>query len=337
MFYKKKHIISARHFSREDLITAFRKSDYIREMMTSSLGRRQLAETLKHSDGRPWRAKIMFDEPSTRTMESFLEACDTLGAKWRTNTNMKQTSSMAKGESLEDTVDMSALYGYDVLIFRHDGREKNAMRRAADTMEAYGHPTSIISAGEGNVEHPTQMVLDLYTVWREFGDEMEHGKLTYAFVGDIADSRTIHSDIIALRNFGGTVFTVSSRDNNLPKKILHYRGKSPVQLSVTKMESWEEIASEVDVWYFTRLQHERKSAPPNPEFEKQYITAYGVNDHFLSEIRRSAIIMHPLPRGGEISGKYPSLADSRIVYRKQVYNGWICRMALLSLLREARQ
>lgn len=295
-------------------------------------GRRELAEILKHSDGRPWRVKIMFDEPSTRTMESFLEACDALGAKWRVNTNVKQTSSIAKGESLEDTVLMSATYGYDVIIFRHDGREPNAMKRAADTMEAYKLPTSIISAGEGNIEHPTQMVLDLYTVWRIFGDRMEQGKLTYAFVGDIADSRTIHSNIIALRHFGGKVYAVSSHDNNLPEEILQYSN----DLNMTKIEDWKPVAREVDVWYFTRLQRERKSGPPDADFERQYVERYGATDIFRSSISHDAIIMHPLPRGNEIPGRYPPLDDDRIIYDEQVYNGWITRMALLTMLAEAR-
>lgn len=336
MFYKQRHIISARHFSRDDLLAVFARSDEIAQKLTTSLGRHELSGVLRR-DGVPLRAEIMFDEPSTRTMRSFREACDTLGAKWRTDTDMRVTSSVAKGESWEDTVDMAAAYGSDFLIIRHDGREPHAMKRAADTIEAYGHKASVISAGEGNIEHPTQMILDLYTAWRLFGDRMECGELTYAFVGDIADSRTIHSNIIALRKFGGRVYTVSSHDNDLPRKILRSCKGSAEGLEVKKVESWEAIVDEVDVWYFTRLQRERKAAEPDQEFERRYVEAYGVNDRFLSKIAKGSIIMHPLPRGREIPGKYPPLDDERIVYRQQVFNGWIARMALLSLLREARQ
>lgn len=333
MFYNGRHIISARDFDRGDLLSVFQRTADIEKKMKTPHGRRELGVVLKHSDGAPWRVKVMFDEPSTRTMDSFREACKALGADCTVTTNMKATSSRAKGESWEDTVLMSAIYGYNCLVIRHDGTEPHAMRRAADTLKAYGFEASVINAGEGNIEHPTQMVLDLYTMWAYRRERFEAGKLVCAFVGDLADSRTIHSNLLALRHFGGKAYLVSFPDNNVPDSIL----QETDGITVEKVECWDQIAGEVNFWYFTRLQKERRSVQPDADFERRYSECYGATERFWRAIHPDAFVMHPLPRGPEIPGKFPPLGEPRIVYHKQVYYGWMTRMALFSLLHEARE
>ncbi|MDA1334782.1 MAG: hypothetical protein O2794_02060 [bacterium] len=333
MPWDRRHIVSAGDFTHRDLIEIFEKTAYIKGAMKSPLGKRQLGEVLKHDDSSPYRVKLHFDEPSTRTHDSFLEAVDFLGGKWRSNTHAEKTSSRAKGESYEDTILMALRYDYDICILRHEGSEPNVMRRAVETVEAYGYKTSIISAGEGNIEHPTQMLLDLYTIWERRRKVFESGGLVWAFVGDLPHSRTIKSDILALRHFGGRVYVVSFPDYNLPQDILD---AVRLDLEVIKVDNWQEIAGEVDVWYFTRLQKERRKKKPDLKFEKEYVTRYGATLEFRKAIKSDTLITHPLPRGLEIPGRFPPLEDDRIIIDDQVYNGWMTRMAFLSLIAKAR-
>lgn len=331
MFYRGHHLISAGDLDRSDLIKIFRKTAGVRRATEDWRTRRTLRSKLLNQDGSPCVVRLLFYEPSSRTANSFREAIVSMGGDARTDMFVKYTSSVAKGEGIADTMMLNGLYNTGGFVIRHDGSEPDALKRAADAVEAYGYKAFVINAGEGNKEHPTQMVIDLFTVWDHFGELMESGRLTYAFVGDIQDSRTIHSDIMALEQFGGTIFGVSFADNNVPQG---FNGSVPVH----KVESWQEIADQVDVWYFTRLQKERKgdTHEVSPEREAEYVRRFGVNNAFLERIRPGAIIMHPLPRGAEIPWEYPALRDPRIVINEQVRNGYLSRMVLLEMLFNAQ-
>jgi len=329
MFYRERHFISAQDATREGLITLFKRSRKIKNRLKTSNGRRKLATELFREDNSPHIVKIAFWGPSSRTFDSFLEAVRRLGGEPRENMHMEIVSSVAKGETIEDVILMNLMYEYDALVIRHDGSEPNALRRAADTIEAYGKETPIVSAGEGNREHPTQMVLDLFTVWERRRPEFEEGKLTWAFVGDLSESRTIHSAIIALRNFGGCVYLVSFPENNVPDWVYQaVDGK----FDIIKMESWEKIAPKVDVWYFTRLQKNLRTREVDPEYERLYVERYGANEEFLRAIDKNALILHPLPHGPEIPWVHAPLYDERVIYDDQMYNGLITRMALFTLI-----
>jgi aspartate carbamoyltransferase len=254
----------------------------------------------------------LFYEPSTRTSCSFQVAAYKLGCKVINITD--KYSSVEKGETLEDTIKTLNYYG-DVIVLRHP--EKSAIERAQSVSKI-----PIINAGNGNGEHPTQALLDIYTIYDELlkhnikvGDDY----ITVTFVGDLKNSRTAHSLIKILKNirFVQLIFV------SPPGLELH--GED----AITNMDLREAIGI-TDILYVTRIQKERFSC------EKEYrdivdnYDDFRVTPQLLKYAKPEAIIMHPLPRGDELSVSVDS--DPRAVYFKQVENGVYMRMAILESL-----
>jgi len=272
------------------------------------------ASIMKHSPP-SFSNKIMinlFYEPSTRTSCSFQVAAYKLGCKVINITD--KYSSVEKGETLEDTIKTLNYYG-DVIVLRHP--EKSAIERAQSVSKI-----PIINAGNGNGEHPTQALLDIYTIYDELlkhnikvGDDY----ITVTFVGDLKNSRTAHSLIKILKNirFVQLIFV------SPPGLELH--GED----AITNMDLREAIGI-TDILYVTRIQKERFSC------EKEYrdivdnYDDFRVTPQLLKYAKPEAIIMHPLPRGDELSVSVDS--DPRAVYFKQVENGVYMRMAILESL-----
>lgn len=329
-FYKGRHLISA---SDLDFLTKqqiFSETLEIKRLYENADGKKALKRILR-KDGQPLRFLLLFWEASTRTVLSFQRAISILGGHHETIYDAGKFSSAAKGETIRSTIRILGP-AYDCIIMRHDCKEDpEALKTAVDTCGEYGLETSIINAGDGKGEHPTQMLLDLFTVWELRRKEFENGELNYAFVGDLRDSRTIHSCLFGLQDYGAKkIYLISSINNNLPEWLTE-----KVFLPMEKVIDICPVASEVNVWYFTRYQRGRKGDKCDcktvTKREIKYAENYGVTDMLLSLMKKNAIVLHPLPHGPE----YPlrvDVKDARFIHYNQADNGFYVRMALLKLL-----
>lgn len=246
-----------------------------------------------------------FFEPSTRTRLSFETAAQRLGAGVIGFADPATTSS-SKGETLEDTIRMLTAYA-DLVVMRHP--KEGAAKRAAAISQV-----PIVNAGDGPGEHPTQTLLDLYTMRKERG---QLAGLKVAMVGDLKFGRTVHSLVPALKRVGGTAVAVPAPGLELPKAL--GGGIDTATL--------EEAAATCDVLYVTRVQKERFADAA--EYEKVK-GAFVVDAGLLQRAKSKAIVMHPLPRVDEIAADLDGLPAAK--YFDQARNGVPVRMAVLATL-----
>lgn len=253
----------------------------------------------------------LFYEPSTRTRLSFEAAMLRLGGKVLTVAD-PQTSSVAKGESLADTIRTVAAYA-DLIVIRHP-------KEGAAQLAAMYSQVPVINAGDGAREHPTQTLTDLYTIRTLKGRLSE---LTVAVCGDLRYGRTVHSLLRALSRYPGMRFLlISPEELRIPEAL---RDELRAQgLPFEEMEQMEEALPHVDVLYMTRVQKERFF---NEEDYLRLRDFYILTPERLKLLKEDAIVMHPLPRVTEIS--YAVDADPRAVYFQQVRFGMYARMALI--------
>jgi len=259
---------------------------------------------------------MMFYEPSTRTSGSFNKAITFLGgmpAPFDIS-----TSSIAKGETLEDTARMIAM-ACDILVVRHSGE---GTCRTLETILRQSNPNiSIINAGEGKGEHPTQALLDMYTIWENFG----RTDVTIGLYGDLAHGRTAHSLIKLASRMGATIVCAAPRaELEMPQEYIRYARDKGAKVIVT--DNIESVAGDLDVIYTTRLQRERGASQDKIEaFEAG--SGYGVTPALMKLFNPKGIVMHPLPRVDELSVEVD--ADPRAKYFQQAENGIYTRMALI--------
>ncbi|MBS1263900.1 MAG: Aspartate carbamoyltransferase [Methanonatronarchaeales archaeon] len=255
---------------------------------------------------------LLFYEPSTRTRLSFEAASKMLGAE-TISIDSKEASSMAKGETLADTV--RVVEGYcDLIVLRHPA--EGSARMAA---EFSGVP--LINAGDGSNEHPTQTLLDLYTIWKWRGGL---DGLTVTVAGDLRYGRTVHSLARALALFEDVTLTTVSPDNlRLPEDLVGQLDG----LEVREGDDLEGAVESAEVLYLTRIQRERFA---DPEEYRKVAGSYRVMPELLEG--RDLVLMHPLPRVDEISPEVDDMPQGR--YFEQSANGVAVRKALLSLLLE---
>lgn len=260
------------------------------------------------------RGKVLanlFYEPSTRTSSCFLAAMTRLGGSVIPISEVRY-SSVSKGESLRDTVRTLEAYA-DVIVLRHP--EEGAAKIAADAAKK-----PIINAGDGPGEHPTQALLDLFTIHEELG-RIEG--LTVTLLGDLKYGRTVHSLAKLLSLYGVKVRYVSPSVVRMPEALvaeLAERG-----LEQTTHATLDEVIAETDVLYVTRVQKERFSSEADYEAARG---GYRVDREVLAKLKKSCAILHPLPRVGEIDEAVDD--DPRAAYFRQVENGMYVRMALLA-------
>lgn len=263
------------------------------------------------------RMITLFYEPSTRTRASFEMAIDRLGGKVVFSTeNARQFSSVAKGETLEDTIRILNGYRPDVIVLRYD--EEGGAKRAAEISR-----TPIINAGDGTGQHPTQALLDIYTIQKEIG---RIAGTAIAMVGDLARGRTVRSLVYLYAKFPKVkIYFVAPEVTQTRNDIKDYLKKHNIWF--TEESDLRNIASLVDVIYQTRTQKERGTFPENDKKTKEFCI---VNQEVLNLMKKDAIIMHPLPRVDEISPEVDS--DPRAAYFRQAENGLYTRMALLKII-----
>ena len=306
------HIINASSITREQLQSYVYSARFLKN--SRSLSRSYPHKTLI----------TMFYEPSTRTNCSFQAAAHRLGCKVIALTD--KASSSEKGETLEDTIRTLGFYG-DAIVLRHP--DKGSSERAANISSV-----PIINGGDGNGEHPTQALLDILTIYEEMLEsrnilspiERNLPPLVITFVGDLKNSRTIHSLIRLLTLCYNIRFIyVSPPSLEMPQDIVNYVATNRIEQQ--KMTSIEDAIRETDVLYMTRLQRERFETMEAYHAIMQNSAAYKLTTELMGTAKEKMIVMHPLPRLDEIPPEIDQ--DRRAVYFKQVQNGLYMRMAIL--------
>ena len=264
----------------------------------------------------------IFYEPSTRTSCSFQVAMMRLGGDI---VNIQGTnSSVAKGESLNDTIMTVASYT-DIVVLRHPiaGVHSNFIKQYPDKIP-------IINAGDGSHEHPTQTMLDLFTIYSKL---KRVDNICITFVGDLKHGRTVHSLCLALLKFYNiSINFISPEELRIPKKILEKLNKIKIRkeynLSVREEYNLSnEILEMTDVLYVTRIQKERF---PDSESYERLKNSFMITNDIMKSCSDNMILMHPLPRINEIAVEVDN--DPRAVYFEQMKNGMYIRMALLSMI-----
>lgn len=307
--FKGKDIISLDQFSPKDLEILFRLTKKMRV-----IGKNARPSSLLNGN----IVVLLFYEPSSRTFGSFSAAVKQLGGQTVEILNPQVFSSVVKGETLEDTIKVFEAY-CDIIIIRHP--VKGTAEKAA--IEAKYVP--IINAGDGIGEHPTQALLDFYTIYEKF-ERLD--KLTGVIAGDILNGRTAHSLIKGLSIFRkNTLYLLSPKKLRLARADFFNFSQKGIKL--IEINDYKEIPKNADFWYWTRVQKERlKSLRDYEKVKNRFV----VTKKLLNEYgNQNMILMHPLPRVGEILTEVDS--DPRSVYlTTQTRNGMYIRMALLALI-----
>jgi len=300
------HIISAQQFSREILEEVFSCAEAMEE-----IAKRGGAEILKNK-----LMATLFYEPSTRTRLSFESAMRRLGGEVISTEDAQQFSSAAKGESLEDTIRVVGGYA-DLIVLRHF--ESGSAERAAAVS-----PVPIINAGDGPGQHPTQALLDLWTIKKEIG---HLDGLKIALVGDLAYGRTVRSLSYLLAKYKDVkIYFVAPEVVRMRDDIKEYLKRHGVQFF--EEDDLLKVASEVEVIYATRIQKERFGE--RIDLYEKAKDRYIIDQQVLRVMREDAVIMHPLPRVSEIKPEVDY--DRRAAYFRQAQNGLYIRMALLKMI-----
>jgi len=288
-------------------ITDFTKEEYLR-----------ILELAQHFERNPiqkilegYVVATLFFEPSTRTRLSFESAVNRLGGKV-IGFSDASVSSTSKGESLADTIRTVSNYS-DLIVMRHP--IEGSARWASEVASV-----PIINAGDGANQHPTQCLLDLYTILQTQGTL---DNLHVAFVGDLKYGRTVHSNVIALTHFNTTFHLVSPEELKLPSSVkMHIKEK---QLEYYQYTDIQEVINKVDILYMTRIQRERFSDPMEYERVKN---SYILTNSMLAGAKNNLRILHPLPRVNEIA--YDVDANPKAYYFQQALNGVYVRQALIA-------
>jgi len=294
-------LVSIRDFGREEV-------DYI-------LRTAEVMEPLAKAGSNMLSGKVLgvlFFEPSTRTRLSFEAAMKKLGGEV-VSIAEPAMSSVEKGETLADTVRVVENY-VDAIVLRHP--LEGSARLAAEYATV-----PVINAGSGAEEHPTQALLDLYTMFREKG---RIDGLKVCLLGDLRYGRTVHSLAYALSLYDVKLYLASPPELRMRREVLR---DISGRISVEEVDKLEEVLPEVDVLYVTRIQKERF---PDPAEYERVRGAYRVTAETLRRAKPDLIVMHPLPRVDEVA---PEVDQTRhAVYFKQTYYGLVTRMAILALV-----
>ncbi len=297
-------ILSVKQFSHDDLEHIFAVADEMR-MMVQRVGSFDLLKGKVLA--------VLFYEPSTRTSSSFIAAIQRLGGSIIPINEVKY-SSVAKGESLPDTIRTLEAYA-DVIVLRHP--ETGAAALAAKYARK-----PIINAGDGIGEHPTQALLDLFTILEERG---KIDGATVTMLGDLKYGRTVHSLARLLSMYNVKLNYVSPELLQMPRELIDELNAH--NISQFETTSLDDVLSETDVLYVTRVQKERFAKLDEYESVKN---SYVITPEIMARAKQNMVLMHPLPRVGEISEAVDS--DPRAAYFRQVEYGMYVRMALLAMV-----
>lgn len=305
--FKGKDILSIDQFSSSDFSLLFKKVKKMKDIARNAKSSKILAGNM---------VTLIFFEPSSRTFSSFSAAIKQLGGSTVEITDTKN-SSISKGETLEDTIRVFEAYS-DAIIIRH--KEPGTAQKAADAAKI-----PVINAGDGIGEHPTQALLDLYTI---FENKKKLNGLTGIMAGDMLNGRTVHSLIRGLSKYkNNKLYLLSPKSLKLDARDLKTFKNAGIQ--IFEITDYKDIPKNADFWYWTRVQKERfKSLKEYERVKNKFILD---NKLIKERAGKDTIFMHPLPRVGEILPEVDS--SPRALYlRSEIRNGMYVRMALVSLV-----
>ena len=302
---KLNHFIESQQLDKQTIFSLFKKADELEKSNKKMFSKKILA--------------TLFYEPSTRTRLSFESAMLKLGGNIISTENAKEFSSAIKGESLEDTIRIISSYA-DIIVLRHF--EEGAAKVAASVSYV-----PIINGGDGSGQHPTQALLDIYTIWKEIGRIED---LTVVMVGDLKHGRTVRSLCYLLGKFKGIkIIFVAPKHLLIKDDIKGYLKRHNVEFE--EQTELDRYLPKADVVYMTRIQKERMS---NEEYQSAK-EMYSITDESLKLLNKNARLLHPLPHIEEIKLSLKTeQEDKRVAYFRQAKNGLYVRMALLSYLLE---
>ena len=309
-----KHVMLSHQFSIQLLEELFDIADRVKEMTRKTNGIEFLKSLLSHK-----KAMLYFTQPSTRTFLSFLTACQMVGMDTG-EVRDPSLSSEYKGESQEDGVRVFSSY-FDLIIMRDP--KPGFCEYMAYLLDNTGRSVPILNGGSGKDQHPTQALLDLYTIHRSFQQNDGIRKKRYAFVGDLLRGRAVRSSVMLLGQYKDLemdfVAPSSFQIAEDLEKFLHNQG-----VKINKTDNLESVLSKVDCVYMTRIQDEYdlSGESNNIDYSQFSLTPENVN-----MMKPESIILHPLPRRKEISPKVD--ADPRAMYWRQLRNGVYIRAALI--------
>jgi len=305
--FKNKDVISLDQFDRKSIEKVFATAAKIKKTSAKKL--------IKVLSGKV--AGLLFFEPSTRTFSSNSAGFKRLGGQTVEHQNPNVTSSAVKGETIQDTVRMMEQY-CDLLVIRHP--VKGTLEIAANASSV-----PVINAGDGIGEHPTQALLDMFTIWEKF---KKLNNLKGLMAGDMLNGRTVHSLIRGLSMYpNNTIYLLSPKQLRLSREEFNYYTKKGIKL--IEINSVDQIPDDCNFWYWTRVQKER-FADKN-EYEKLKLSFIMTKKLVEKRAGKNTLLMHPLPRVGEIETAVDS--DPRAVYLStEARNGMYVRMALFSLI-----
>lgn len=308
MFFSKKNplkgrdIISINDLSKDDVIYLLEQAP---NFETNNDNKKNLYNKIIAS---------LFFEPSTRTRLSFDAAAKRLGGQVIGFDNI-ETTSLKKGESFKDTIKMIEQYA-DVIIIRHP--KEGSAQLAADISHV-----PVINAGDGSNQHPTQTLVDLYTIKKEKGKFEGLTGLTVGFLGDLKFGRTVHSLASALGLFNVNIVFIAPKGLEMPAEYLKELSDKNVNYSQTS--DLLSVAQNLDVLYVTRIQEERFK---NKKEYKKVAGSYTINKDLLVNFKQDVLVMHPLPRVDEINQDVDDTANQG--YFKQAGNAVAVRKAILA-------
>lgn len=309
------HVIMSQQFDREFLDEICELATKIRGISKGNKGVKFLQSLLQGK-----RAMLYFVQPSTRTFLSFMVACQILGIQC-SEVRDTSTSSELKGESQEDTVRTFSSY-VDLIVMRHP--QAGFAERIAFLLNQIGRPVPVINAGSGKDQHPTQALLDIYTLHRSFENYGGIDGKKIAFVGDLLRGRTVRSLVYLLRNYDGVkLYFVAPKGLQMGEDLKEYMSEQKVAFE--EGEDLGKVIPLADAVYMTRIQDEYDEAGESKRID---YSRYHFKKEYLDILHPNAIIMHPLPRRGEIPVEIDE--DRRAIYWRQVRNGMWVRVALVA-------
>ncbi len=314
------HLLHPKQFDRTFLDQMCELTTDIRTLAKTPEGQSHLQQLLAHK-----RAMLYFTQPSTRTFLSFNNACHILGVR-TSEIRDSSTSSEVKGESLEDSIRTFSSY-VDVIIMRN--LEKGLAERAATLMDAIPRPIPIINAGSGKDQHPTQALLDIYTLERSLSHRGGIDGKVIGMMGDLSRGRTARSLAYLMKNYRNVrIVFIAPVAFTMERDILDHLEEHGIPYTATT--DLTEVIADLDAIYVTRIQAEHDIAG---ESQKIDLSRFTISSKELGAMKEDAVIMHPLPRGPEL---HPEVdIDPRAKYWRQERNGMWMRAALLTRIFNA--
>ncbi|MEM1943189.1 MAG: aspartate carbamoyltransferase [Candidatus Caldarchaeum sp.] len=300
----KRHIISAKQFERDEVLNLFEKAKRLKQLFKEKRVLNLAGDRIMTT---------VFLEPSTRTRLSFAFAMKRLGGDV-VDFGAEEITSRAKGESFEDTMKMLDCYSPDVIVLR--SREVGAAEKASKIVSC-----PVVNAGDGWNEHPTQALLDVYTVWEVLG---RVDGLSVGIMGDLKYGRTPSSLSYLLSKFSNISITyIAPAELQIRQEVLDY----VKNIRVSMRSRLEEVEEELDILYVTRLQKERFT---DQRLYESLKGSYTLTPALLKKLKKTPVILHPLPRVDELSTEVDNLPEAK--YFLQAENGVYVRAALIAEL-----